>query len=271
MLNLETRLTLNDGETIPAVGLGVWKTPNGKQCESAVLGALAAGYRHIDTAAIYGNEESVGAALRSSGVPREQIYVTTKLWNDHHGDPERAFDGSLKRLGLDYVDLYLIHFPVRERNWSWTALEAIHASGKARSIGVSNFTIRHLEELLKQARTVPSVNQVEIHPFLRQQDLLDYCASKGILVEAYSPLTHGETLGDRRLVEMGERYAKSPAQVLIRWSLQMGMVVLPQSVKRERIEENAAVFDFHISDDDMLLLQGMDEDLRTCWDPTDAP
>ena len=271
MLNIETRLTLNDGQTIPALGLGVWKTPNGRHCEDAVLEALAAGYRHIDTAAIYGNEESVGAALRSSGVPREQIYITTKLWNDHHADPQRAFEGSLKRLGVDYVDLYLIHFPVPERNRSWTVLEAIHASGKARSIGVSNFTIRHLEELLKQTGTVPSVNQVEIHPFLRQQDLLDYCASKGILVEAYSPLTHGEKLGDRRLIEMGRRYSKSPAQVLIRWSLQMGMVVLPKSVKRERIEENAAVFDFHLSDDDMLLLKAMDEDLRTCWDPTDAP
>jgi diketogulonate reductase-like aldo/keto reductase len=265
-----TRLRLNDGHGIPVLGLGVWLTPNGKVCETAVQTALEVGYRHIDTAAIYGNEESVGAALRRSGIPREEIFVTTKLWNAHHSDPERAFRGSLKRLGLDYVDLYLIHFPVRERSESWAVLERLHATGAARSIGVSNFTIRHLEQLLARSNEVPSVNQVEFHPFLYQEELLEYCRSKGIVVEAYSPLTHAKRLGDRRLRDIGRRYNKSAAQVLIRWGLQHGMVSLPKSVHPERIVENANVFDFAISDADMSVLDKMNEDLRTCWDPTNA-
>jgi diketogulonate reductase-like aldo/keto reductase len=270
-LKIDTRIALNDGRGIPALGLGVWKTPNGKQCEAAVIAALQTGYRHIDTAAIYGNEESVGAALRASGISREEVFVTTKLWNDDHRDPAKAFNTSLKRLKLDYVDLYLIHFPVKERNASWAVLEQLHASGKAKSIGVSNFTIRHLEELLARTKTVPAVNQVEIHPFLSQTDLREYCSSKNIVVEAYSPLTHGKRLDDRRLLEIAKTYAKSAAQILIRWGLQHGMVVLPKSIRRERIEENAGVFDFEISADDMTRLDNMDENLRTCWDPTDAP
>jgi diketogulonate reductase-like aldo/keto reductase len=268
---MDTRIALNDGHGIPALGLGVWQTPNGKKCEAAVIAALEAGYRHIDTAAIYGNEESVGNALRISGIPREEVFVTTKLWNDDHRDPVKAFNASLKRLQLDYIDLYLIHFPVKERNASWIVMEQLHASGKARSIGVSNFTIRHLDELLKQTQTVPAVNQVEIHPFLSQNDLREYCRLKNIVVEAYSPLTHGKRLDDRRLLEIAKSYAKSPAQILIRWGLQHGMVVLPKSIQQARIEENASVFDFQISSQDMVRLDNMNENLRTCWDPTDAP
>lgn len=275
-LTIETNLTLNDGRLIPQLGLGVWQTRAGAACETAVLAALEAGYRHIDTAAMYGNEESVGAAVRTSGIPRENIFVTTKLWNSDHGNPERALETSLRKLKMDYVDLYLIHYPVRERRRSWRALEALRVGGKARSIGVSNFTIRHLNELLAETKTVPAVNQVEFHPYLYQRDLLDFCAGRGIALEAYSPLTKGERLKDPKLVAVATKYSKSgagksTAQILIRWALQHGLIVIPKSANRKRIFENADVFDFEISAADMQLLDGFNENLRTCWDPTDAP
>ncbi|HXG50001.1 MAG TPA: aldo/keto reductase [candidate division Zixibacteria bacterium] len=277
-LTIDTKLNLNDGHSIPRLGLGVWQIRAGRSCEAAVLAALEAGYRHIDTASFYGNEESVGSAVRKSGIPREQIFVTTKLWNSDHGNPERAFDASLRRLGLDYVDLYLIHYPVRERRQSWRVLERLREKGKARSIGVSNFTARHLTELLAGSTTVPAVNQVELHPYLYQKELIDFCRERKIAVEAYSPLTHGERLNDPRLAAVAARYSsgrsgktKSPAQVLIRWALQHDLVVIPKSAERERIFENADVFDFEISPEDMRLLDGLNENLRTCWDPTHAP
>jgi diketogulonate reductase-like aldo/keto reductase len=295
-LTIETKLTLNDGHLIPQLGLGVWQTRAGATCEAAVLAALEAGYRHIDTAAMYGNEESVGAAIRMSGIARENIYVTTKLWNSDHGNPERALDTSLRKLKLDYVDLYLIHYPVRERNQSWRALEALRAEGKARSIGVSNFTIRHLTELLAETKTIPAVNQVEFHPYLYQRDLLDFCAGEGIVIEAYSPLTKGTRLNDPKLIAVAKKYlqagpqpatpwsrlpfvdrlsrrseTKSTAQILIRWALQRGLAVIPKSANRRRIFENADVFDFEITAADMELLDRFNEDLRTCWDPTNAP
>ena len=295
-LTIETKLTLNDGHLIPQLGLGVWQTRAGATCEAAVLAALEAGYRHIDTAAMYGNEESVGAAIRMSGIPRKNIFVTTKLWNSDHGNPGRALDTSLRKLKLDYVDLYLIHYPVRERRQSWRALEALQAEGKARSIGVSNFTIRHLTELLAETKTVPAVNQVEFHPYLYQRDLLDFCAGEGIVVEAYSPLTKGTRLSDPKLVAVAKKYSqagpqpdapssrlplvdrlsrrsetKSTAQILIRWALQHGLVVIPKSANRRRIFENADVFDFEITAEDMQVLDRFHENLRTCWDPTNAP
>ena len=295
-LRIDTKLTLNDGHLIPQLGLGVWQIRAGTTCEAAVLAALEAGYRHIDTAAMYGNEESVGAAVRKSGIPRENIFVTTKLWNSDHGNPERALDTSLRKLKLDYVDLYLIHYPVRERRQSWRALEALRAQGKARSIGVSNFTIRHLTELLAETATVPAVNQVEFHPYLYQRDLLDFCAAKGIVTEAYSPLTKGARLHDPKLVALAKKYSKagpqrgdtgsqwplmdkfsrppggkSTAQILIRWALQHGLVVIPKSANRRRIFEDADVFDFEITAEDMQLLDRFNENLRTCWDPTNAP
>jgi diketogulonate reductase-like aldo/keto reductase len=245
---------------------------------------------------MYGNEESVGTAIRTSGIPRENIFVTTKLWNSDHGNPERALDMSLRKLKLDYVDLYLIHYPVRERRQSWRVLEALRAKGKARSIGVSNFTIRHLTELLAQTKTIPAVNQVELHPYLYQRELIDCCTAKGIIVEAYSPLTKGEKLKDPKLVAIAQKYStagskpavprsrlplvdrlsrrsetKSSAQILIRWALQHGLVVIPKSANRRRIFENADVFDFEITAEDMRLLDSFNEDLRTCWDPTGAP
>jgi len=294
-LTIETKIKLNDGHLMPQLGLGVWQTRAGATCETAVIAALEAGYRHIDTAAMYGNEESVGAAIAMSGIPRENIFVTTKLWNSDHGNPERALDTSLRKLKLDYIDLYLIHYPVRERRQSWRALEALRAEGRARSIGVSNFTIRHLTELLADTKTVPAVNQVEFHPYLYQRNLLDFCATKGIVVEAYSPLTKGERLNDPKLVAVAKKYSqagpqpaaswsrlplvdrlsrrpetKSTAQILIRWALQHGLVVIPKSANRRRIFEDADVFDFEITVEDMQLLDRFNENLRTCWDPTNA-
>jgi diketogulonate reductase-like aldo/keto reductase len=282
-LTIGTRLALNDGNAIPQLGFGVWQIRGGKSCEAAVLAALETGYRHIDTASVYGNEESVGAAIRASGIPRAEVFVTTKLWNSDQRDPERALDKSLSKLKMDYVDLYLIHYPVPQRRQSWRRLEGLRPSGKSRSIGVSNFTIRHLTELLADEGTVPAVNQVEFHPYLFQRDLLDFCRSKGILIEAYSPLTHGLRLRDPKLAAVAQNYSvpgaraaggparKSPAQILIRWALQHGLVVIPKSADQRRLAENADVFDFEISPDDMRRLDSFNEDLRTCWDPTNAP
>jgi diketogulonate reductase-like aldo/keto reductase len=273
-LTIETKLKLIDGNLIPQLGLGVWQISPAKTSD-AVLAALEVKYRHIDTASAYGNEESVGAAIRMSGIPRESIFLTTKLWNSDHGNPERALDTSLRKLKMDYVDLYLIHFPVRQRRQSWRALEALRKKGKTRSIGVSNFTIAHLSELLADSETVPAVNQVEFHPYLYQQGLLAFCRAKGIVIEAYSPLTHGERLKDPKLVAVAKKYSsaetKSTAQILIRWALQHGLVVIPKSSNRRRILENADVFDFEISEDDMRLLDSFNENLRTCWDPSNAP
>ena len=259
------------------------------------MAGFEAGYRHIDRASFYGNEESVGAAIRASGIPREEIFVTTKLWNSDHGNPERALEGSLRKLKLDYIDLYLIHYPVPQRLRSWRALEKLRQQSKARSIGVSNFTVRHLTELLAQAETVPAVNQVEFHPYLYQRELLDFCVARGIVVEAYSPLTQGERLADRKLVAIAKKYPKAPltaasgkirsslvpavfgadqtrstAQILIRWAIQRNLVVIPKSADPSRIRENADVFDFAITSEDMQILDSLDENLRTCWDPTDA-
>jgi diketogulonate reductase-like aldo/keto reductase len=293
-LKINSTIELNDGKAIPRLGLGVWLISSGKSCESAVRSALDVGYRHIDTAAFYGNEESVGKAIRDSGVARQDIYVTTKLWNSAHGDPAQALDRSLGKLKMDYIDLYLIHYPVPERLRSWRVLEGLRARGKARSIGVSNFTIRHLTELIAKSETVPAINQVELHPYLYQRELLDFCRKNRIVIEAYSPLTHGERLADPKLVMIAKKYsnqgaasatassvfvnkpsrsggAKSTAQILIRWALQHDVVVIPKSANRQRIVENADVFDFTISAQDMRALDGFNEDLRTCWDPTGAP
>lgn len=269
-LGVSSKLLLNDGQRIPMLGLGVWMIRAGASCESVLRIAFDAGYRHIDTASFYDNEESVGAAIRASHIPREQIFVTTKLWNSDHGDPERALNTSLRKLKMDYVDLYLIHYPVRERQQSWRALEKFKLEGKAHSIGVSNFTIRHLKELRAISQTIPAVNQVEFHPYLFQKELLDYCDENKIVIEAYSPLTHGERLNDPKLVRVAKAYDRSPAQILIRWALQHRMVVLPKSATPARLAENAHIYDFEISLDDMHKLDGFDENLRTCWDPTNA-
>jgi methylglyoxal/glyoxal reductase len=267
-------IKLNNGVEIPQVGLGVYEAAAGDETRRAVRTALEVGYRHVDTARIYGNESDVGAAIRESGVPREQLFVTTKLWNSDQGNAKSAaaFEGSLKRLGLEYVDLYLIHWPVQgARGDSWRELEKLLAAGKCRAIGVSNYTIRHLEELLATSDVVPAVNQVELSPFLSQKALVDFCAAKNVVVEAYSPLVKAQRMKHPTLVKVAASYQKTPAQILVRWSMQHGLVVIPKSVKKERIAENFGVFDFTIGADDMRQLDALDEGFRTSWDPTDAP
>lgn len=268
------RLPLATGAAIPQVGLGVWQSPQGAPTRNAVLAALELGYRHVDTARVYRNEADVGAAVRASGVPREQVFVTTKLWNDDQGYDSalRALDASLARLGFDYVDLYLIHWPVPgRRRESWRALERAFADGKARAIGVSNYMVRHLREVLGEAKVAPHVNQIELTPFLQRRDTVVLCREHGIVVEAYSPLTRGQRLGDPRLVAIASAIGRSPAQVLLRWGIQHGHVVLPKSIHRERITENAAIFDFKLDPAAMATLDALDEGLATGWDPGDAP
>jgi diketogulonate reductase-like aldo/keto reductase len=235
-----------------------------------VLSALELGYRHIDTARIYGNEADVGAAVKDSGVPRAEVFVTTKLWNDEQGfDPAlRAFDASLERLGLEYVDLYLIHWPVLgKRRDSWRALERIKADGRARAIGVSNFLVPHLEELAASANEPPSVDQIEIHPFLQQRETRAYCKEHDIVVEAYSPLTRGLKLDHPVVKAVAARAERSPAQVLLRWAVQHELVVLPKSTHERRIAENGALFDFTLEAGSMKALDALEEGLATGWDP----
>ena len=263
-------LPLLGGGRIPIVGLGVWQSPRGEPTRAAVRAALRVGYRHVDTARIYANEKEVGEAVRASGVPRAEVFVTTKLWNDDQGYDAalRAFDASLERLGLEYVDLYLIHWPVAgKRLDSWRALERFHADKRARHIGVSYFMVPHLEELLAGAKVKPEVNQIEVHPFLQHRETRAACAKHGIVVEAYSPLTRGERLSDPRITEVAKRAGKSNAQVLLRWGIQHGMVVLPKSVHEKRIAENGAVFDFTLDAEAMRKLDALEEGAATGWDP----
>lgn len=266
----QSTIKLNTGARIPQVGFGTWKIKPNSAAKEAVTSTLEAGYRHIDTARIYMNEKGVGKAINNSSIPRNEIFLTTKLWNTNHRDPRAAFEKSLKRLDTDYIDLYLIHYPVRARVASWKVMEELYAEGKAKAIGVSNFTIRHLTELMEQTNIVPAVNQVEFHPFLYQKDLLEFCTKHGIVVEAYSPLAHGQKLDDPTLKQVAHKYSKVPSQIMIRWAIQHGMVVLPKSTQPERIAQNIDVFDFAITEPDMALLDGLNINLRTCWDPTDA-
>jgi diketogulonate reductase-like aldo/keto reductase len=263
-------LKLRSGAEIPQIGLGVWQAPAGRTTQQAVAAALGAGYRHVDTARIYGNESDVGAAIRNSDIPRERIFVTTKLWNQDQGFDRalHAFDASLMRLGLGYVDLYLIHWPVaRLRLESWRALERIHAEGRARAIGVSNFLLPHLSELMAHAKEVPHVNQIELTPFLQRRDTVDFCQQHGIVVEAYSPLTRGQRLNDPAVVAIAHEVSRTPAQVLLRWGIQKNVVILPKSVHPARIAENANVFDFQLDPDAMRRLDALEEGLATGWDP----
>ncbi len=276
MLTLHSTITLNNGVEIPRLGLGVYRAEPGPETTEAVLHALDAGYRHVDTAAAYRNEEAVGAAIRESDVPRNDVFVTTKLWNRDHGyDAARAaMDRSLERLGLERVDLYLIHWPVEGlRRDSWRALERILDEGKARAIGVSNYMARHLAELFDHADVLPAVNQIELSPYnyRSRRDTVDLCRDRGIGLEAYSPLTKTRKLDDPPLVAMAEKHGRTSAQVLIRWALQQEFVVIPKSTNPARIRENADAFDFALDSDDMAALEGLDEGLTTGWDPADAP
>jgi diketogulonate reductase-like aldo/keto reductase len=257
---------------MPVLGLGMFQVPDEAAYE-VVTKALGIGYRHIDTAAYYQNESGVGRAVRESGISREEVFVTTKLWYTDFGyrPALAACDRSLRNLGLDYVDLYLIHWPRGEhRVETWRAMERILEEGKARAIGVSNYLPRHIEEL-NSSTIIPAVDQVEFSPFLYQEGLLSYCRSRGILLEAFSPLTRGHRLNDPRLMAMASKYHHTSAQMMIRWVLQKGMVVIPKSVHPDRMRENAAVFDFDISPEDMAAMDAFDEGLHTTWNPEDIP
>ena len=272
-MKIDSTIPMNNGVHIPRLGLGMYRSPKGRKSFSTALYALQFGYRHVDTAALYNNEREVGEAVRESGLPRADIFVTTKLWNDDQGYDKalRAFDKSLKELNLETIDLYLVHWPVTDkRHESWKALQKIYKEGRCRSIGVSNYMIRHLEELLSETDVVPVVNQVEFSPFLYQKELLKYCRSKNILLEAYSPITKGKRLKDASLMKIANKYGKTSAQILIRWGLQHDLIVLVKSNRVERIEENGSVFDFEIAAEDMRFLDSLDENYRTSWDPTNV-
>ena len=249
---------LADGNEIPLLGLGVWQVPNGPECENAVRWALELGYRHIDTAQAYGNEESVGRALRDSGVPREEVFLTTKFYPVRE-DPEAEVQRSLERLGVDQVDLYIIHWPQGGPTWAWPGMERAADRGYARSIGVSNFDVAELDELLDVAERPPVVNQVQFNPFKFRRRLLEACNERGVALEAYSPLGTGRHLGDERVGEIAERLGRTPAQVLVRWCVQRELVVIPKSTHRERIAENAQIADFTLSEADMTALDALDE------------
>jgi diketogulonate reductase-like aldo/keto reductase len=248
----------------------------GEDTVNAVQYALKAGYRHIDTAKIYGNEQDVGKAIRQSHIPRDHIFITTKLWNSDQGYDStlKALDKSLDRLGIDSVDLYLMHWPVEGlRLESWKAMEQGLKEGKAKAIGISNFLKPHIEELLQHSTVTPAVNQIELSPYnyLHRKDTIDFCIENNIHVESYSPLTKGRKLRDPKLVKIAEKYGKTPAQILIRWCLEHRFIVIPKSNKEHRIIENANVFDFSISSEDIAFLDRLNENLATGWDPTGAP
>lgn len=267
--DIHYKIQLNNGVEIPQFGLGVYLTKP-SECVNACLWAFEAGYRHIDTASMYGNEKQVGEAVRNSGLRREEIFVTTKLWNDDHGIDKtlKAFEKSLKKFKMDYLDLYLIHWPgTNKRKEAWKALEKIYESGRCRAIGVSNYMKHHFEELFTYANIIPAVNQCEFHPFLYLNDLLKYCSQHKIAFEGYSPLARMRRDNNPVIKEMTEKYSKSYAQIMIKWSLQHNVITIPKSSNRDRIITNADVFDFEISDEDMNLLNSLDEGLHTAWNP----
>jgi diketogulonate reductase-like aldo/keto reductase len=252
-----TTVTLSTGAQIPQLGLGVWQVPDGPQCEQAVLWALGAGYRLIDTAQAYGNEASVGRAIRDSGVPRGEIFLTTKFYPGHR-DPLHEAEASILRLGTDYVDLYLVHWPQGGPTWAWPGMEAAHAAGLARAIGVSNFSIADLAALRNVAHVEPAVNQIQLSPFEYRRALIDACDAEDVVVQSYSPLGTGRHLSDRTVTDIAHRYERSPAQILIRWAIQKNLSVLPKSVHHDRITDNGKVFDFLLDQATMAELDSLD-------------
>lgn len=264
-------VTLNNGVTMPQVGFGVFRVPE-NETMPAVLSAIEAGYRGIDTASLYGNETAVGRAISRCGVPRDQLFITTKLWNDDQGYESTfgAFDGSLGRLGVDYVDLYLIHWPVPAKSAyldTWQAFEEIYASGRARAIGVSNFQPWHLQPVLDRCRIVPAVNQVELHPAFQQPEVRAFGRAHGIVTEAWSPLAQGDILADPVIAGLSRKYDKTPAQIVLRWHIELGNVVIPKSVTPSRIRQNIDIFGFSLAAGDMALLRVLDRGMRTGPDP----
>ena len=268
MLNLKSTYKLSNGVEIPMVGFGTWQTPNGETAISSVEEALKVGYRHIDTAAIYGNEESVGTAIKNSGIDRKEIFVTSKVWNSNQGYEStlKAFEESLKKLQLDYLDLYLIHWPVPKifkETWeetsigTWRAIEELYKAGKIRAIGVSNFKSHHIKNLIDNCEIVPMVNQIQLSPGIDQKETIQYCKENNILVEAYSPLATGKIFNVKEIIDMAARYNKSVSQIALRWSIQNGYLPLPKSVTLNRIKENLEIFDFEISKEDMEFINNL--------------
>jgi len=266
--------TLNNGTKIPCLGLGVYLI-EGHQSVKIFQQAIDIGYRLFDTATLYGNEKEIGEAIRSSGIPRDEFFVTTKIWNsDQRGESKviKAFNRSFKLLNLEYIDLYLIHWPVtNERVTTWKTFETLLESDKIKTIGVSNYLIHHLKELLDDCSVIPAINQFELHPFHYRKDLIEFCKSHNIQVEAYSPLTKGRFLDDPKLEEIATKYNRTSAQILIRWCLQHGTVVIPKASSMQHLKENFDVFSFSISSDDMRRLDSFDRGGVVSWDPTDLP
>jgi diketogulonate reductase-like aldo/keto reductase len=268
-ISINSKIELNNGVHMPRLGFGTWKLKREKAL-NPIKWALDKGYRAIDTAAFYKNEQYVGKAIQESDVPRNEIFLTSKVWDTDLGyeNTLKAFDKSLTRLDVEYLDLYLIHWPRKLRNESWKALEELYKQGKIKAIGVANFAISHLQELLEKFEIVPAVNQFELHPFLysERKDLIDFCWDNEIQVEAYSPLTHGKQLNNPQLKSIATKYNKTTAQVLIRWSLQHGFVVIPKSGNKQHIRENSEVFDFQISDGDMKQINSIEKEFRLLYD-----
>ena len=267
---LSDSVKLASGVEMPRLGLGVWKAKDGEEVKNAVKTAVQTGYRLIDTAAVYKNEEGVGKAIKESEVPREELFITTKVWNDQQGYEStlQAFEESRKKLGMEYLDLYLIHWPVKDKyKETWKALEKLYQDGWVKAIGVSNFQVHHLKDLIADAKVKPMVNQVEFHPYLTQKELLSYCKEENIQMEAWSPLMQGEVVHVDVIKDLAEKYGKTPAQIVLRWDLQHGVVTIPKSVKEHRIRENADVFDFELSREDMDKLDALNKNHRFGPDP----
>ncbi|WP_138420318.1 aldo/keto reductase [Aquibacillus sediminis] len=269
---LQDTTTLHNGVKMPWLGLGVFLVEDGDEVIHSVKSALKHGYKSIDTAAVYKNEKGVGQAIKESGVPREELFITSKVWNADQGYEStlQAFETSLDKLGLEYLDLYLIHWPVPEQakyKETWKAMEKLYKDGKIRAIGVSNFKEHHLEDLIQDAEVKPMVNQVEFHPHLAQVELHEYCKKHGIQLEAWSPLKQGQLLDDPTLTKIAEKHGKSTAQVIIRWDLQSEVVTIPKSVKEQRIVANADVFDFELSEEDMKAINELNKEERVGPDP----
>ncbi len=269
-LNLNSRIKLNNGLEMPVFGFGTYKLTGEKMVKDSVTAALEAGYRLIDTAQMYGNEQYVGETIRESGIPREEIFVMTKLDNDQHGydNAKISFEESMNRLGLGYIDLFLIHWPVEGlRLESWRALVDIYSRGEVKAIGVSNYTVRHLKELFKDSDMKPVVNQVEFNPFNYQDRLLSFCTVQGIRMQGYTPLSRTNKFNNPVVQDISAKYLKTPAQVFLRWAVQHGVIPIPKSLHKERIKENCDIFDFSIEDEDMEKLNSLNENYRIAPDP----
>jgi len=264
------QVKLNNGITMPQLGLGVFSMQDGKEVREAIKTAFDEGYRSIDTAKVYGNEKSVGQAIKESKIPRKELFLTTKVWNSDQGYLQalEAFQHSMDRLGEDYLDLYLVHWPVKDKYVdTWKALEKLYHDGIVRSIGVSNFQVHHLEYLFQYAEIIPAVNQIEQHPYLVQKELQDFCALHDIKIEAWSPLGRGAVLNDETLALLGQKYGKTSAQITLRWQIQHGIITIPKSSRAERIKENISIFDFSLEQGDMDIIDGLNRNYRIGPDP----